>query len=158
MTRIHVLIILLTVFIAHGAGVLNGFTWDDTYLIPKARAASITDAFLDRNTGTAQSDTSYYRPLRTLLFSAVLSVPGPHAFYLHLASVLLHFSVCLILFKTCLALSFSERTSLFCAVLFAVHPLTTEAVAGIANVKELLSTFFALSAVFLMLKSGLDGR
>ncbi len=142
------LLILFFVFAAHGLGVSNGITWDDRYLLPKAENASFANTFLDRSAGSTSEENSYYRPLRTLLFKIVLSLPGPAVSYLHFLSIIMHFLVAVILFRICLAMTGSRGVSLICGLLFSVHPLNTEAVAGISNIKEILSTMFVLLAVY----------
>ena len=93
------------------------------------------------------SKTSHksYRPLTTLSFRINgFLLPKPQAF--HLINVLIHSANCVLAFlwisRFC-KVGFAFLTSL----IFACHPLHTEAVCGIVGRADLLWTFFALFAL-----------
>src|SRR5262245_31340556 len=69
--------------------------------------------------------------------------PGPH----HVTNLLLHIANTLLLFWAVLKMSGAPAPSVFMAALFAVHPLHVESVAWIAERKDVLSTFFWMSAL-----------
>ena len=149
-------LLIIFVFIAHGIGIFNGYTWDDNYLIPNAeRLASggsissfFKDIFVERQAGSSDSEGSYYRPLRTLIFVFVTSLPGPHTIYLHSLSILLHALVSFMVFYIAFSITRKRLFPLLGALVFAVHPAATESVAGISNIKEILATLFVLAAVY----------
>lgn len=149
-------ILIIFTLAAHGTGIFNGYTWDDNYLIPQAeRLASVDDissilkgAFADRQSGSSGADGSYYRPFRTLVFVFALSLPGPHTIYLHSFSILLHILVSFMVFSFAVSITKKRLVSLLGALLFAVHPVVTESVAGISNVKEILSSLFVLITIY----------
>jgi tetratricopeptide (TPR) repeat protein len=70
--------------------------------------------------------------------------PGWH----HLVNVLLHAGNTLVLFLALHAMTSSVWRSALVAALFALHPLHVESVAWIAERKDVLSTFFGLSALW----------
>ncbi len=150
------ILLIIFVFIAHGIGIFNGYTWDDNYLIPKAErltsSGSISsffkDVFVERRAGSSDSEGSYYRPLRTLIFVFLTSLPGPHTIYLHSLSILLHALVTFMVFYISFSITQKRFFPLLGALVFAVHPAATESVAGISNIKEILATLFVLAAVY----------
>lgn len=149
-------LIFIFVLAAHGAGIFNGYTWDDKYLIPKAERISysgnipsfLQDIFTDRHAGSSSTIGSYYRPLRTLLFVFIASLPGPHTVYLHSLSILLHVIVSFMIFSIASSITKKRSLPLLGAMVFAVHPATTESVAGISNIKEILATLFVLISIY----------
>lgn len=146
------ILVLAVVLAAHGVGIFNGYTWDDRYLIPKAEKISfsgkISDIFMDREAGSSGIGGSYYRPLRTILFVIVTFLPGPHTVYLHALSIFLHACVSFMIFQVISLISKQKLFPLLVALIFAVHPATTESVAGISNVKEILATLFTLISLY----------
>lgn len=154
--RVVLFVLIIFVLAAHGTGIFNGYTWDDNYLIPQAeRLASgdnigsvVKGAFTDRQTGSSGSGGSYYRPLRTLLLVFAVSLPGPHTIYLHSFSILLHILVSFMVFNLAFSITKKRLVSLLGALLFAVHPVVTESVAGISNVKEILCALFVLITIY----------
>ena len=154
--KVVFLVLIIFTLAAHGAGIFNGYTWDDNYLIPQAEKLASDDnissilkgAFTDRQAGSSGAGGSYYRPLRTLIFMFVVSLPGPHTIYLHSFSILLQILVSFMVFILALSITKKRLVSLFSALLFAVHPVVTESVAGISNVKEILSALFVLITIY----------
>ncbi|XP_022238245.1 transmembrane and TPR repeat-containing protein CG4050-like [Limulus polyphemus] len=86
-----------------------------------------------------------YRPLCVLTFrlNYMLSELEPMSY--HLVNVILHISVCF-LYLRITHLFLSESASLVASILFAVHPIHTEAVTGVVGRAEILSSVFFLLA------------
>ncbi|CAH1967227.1 unnamed protein product [Acanthoscelides obtectus] len=70
----------------------------------------------------------------------------------HLVNMLLHSVVCLIYFRMC-SMFLPELSSFAAAMLFAVHPIHTEAVTGVVGRAETLSSVFFLAAFILYAKA-----
>lgn len=122
------------------------FTFDDVFIVrdnPTIRSvAHIPQLFaLDYWAGTPapNRDTTLYRPftLITYTLNRALTGPGPAGF--HAVNILLHAAVCVLLFEVLFILFASWRLALVAATLFAVHPIHTEAVAGIVGRAEILA-------------------
>jgi hypothetical protein len=149
-------LILIIVFAAHGIGVFNNYTWDDIYLIPKAKELASSDGvssfmkalFTDRHAGSSSKTGAYYRPLRTLIFVLATSLPGKPTLYLHALSIFMHSLVAYMIFLIGRFISGKRLIPFFGALLFSVHPVTTESVAGISNIKEILATLFVLVTIY----------
>jgi len=85
-----------------------------------------------------------YRPLTSLSFKLdwLLAPGSPSQF--HLTNLLLHALVTHLFHTLLLSLLPSSSTALMAALLFAAHPIHTEAVAGLVGRAELLSALFFL--------------
>jgi len=131
----------------YGRSLGNGFvTWDDGSLItenPLIRSLSPSSIF-----GAFTSyDPELYVPLTILSYQFNYLVAGLHPFIYHFTNLALHilnvFGVVWVVFLLC------KRKSVAIAVglLFAVHPLNTEAVAWASARKDVLATVFFLLTI-----------
>ncbi|XP_040498226.1 protein O-mannosyl-transferase TMTC1 isoform X3 [Ursus maritimus] len=88
-----------------------------------------------------------YRPLCVLTFKLNIFLTGMNPFYFHAVNVILHCLVTLVLMYTCDKAVFRNRGLAFAtALLFAVHPIHTEAVAGIVGRADVLACLLFLLA------------
>lgn len=91
-----------------------------------------------------------YRPLCTLTFRLNQQTTGFSAFYFHLVNVLLH-ALATYLFVLYIRKVFRPKTSqaatIISGLLFALHPIHTEAVAGIVGRADILASVFFLLAL-----------
>lgn len=90
----------------------------------------------------------YYRPLFLLWFRLVYVVLGAPGSNWHSASILAHLATTACVFALIRRLSGNFEGAAIAAVLFAVHPANTEAVAWISSADELLLTMFLVLSVF----------
>ncbi|XP_040344455.1 protein O-mannosyl-transferase TMTC1 isoform X1 [Herpailurus yagouaroundi] len=99
-----------------------------------------------------------YRPLCVLTFKLNVFLTGMNPFYFHAVNVILHCLVTLVLMYTCDKAVFRNRRLAFAtALLFAVHPIHTEAVAGIVGRADVLACLLFLLA-FLSYNRSVDQR
>nr|XP_035111826.2 protein O-mannosyl-transferase TMTC1 isoform X5 [Callithrix jacchus] len=97
-----------------------------------------------------------YRPLCVLTFKLNIFLTGMNPFYFHAVNIILHCLVTLVLMYTCDKTVFKNRGLAFVtALLFAVHPIHTEAVAGIVGRADVLACLLFLLA-FLSYNRSLD--
>ncbi|HZP01686.1 MAG TPA: tetratricopeptide repeat protein [Terriglobia bacterium] len=145
-------ILALCALLPYANTLLNGFVYDDNtqvlnnpYIQGFRHLKDIFSTTVWSYVG-AQGVTNYYRPMMTFGYLVCYQLFGPLAYGFHLANVILHAGVVLILFKVTEAV-FRNRTLAFvAATLFAIHPIHTESVAWIAAVTDLELTFFYLLA------------
>jgi tetratricopeptide (TPR) repeat protein len=98
--------------------------------------------------GASGADGSLYRPVTILSYAMERTANGPPSARIsHAVNLALHFLVCLTLAALALKIGFSRPVSYTAAWLFALHPLHTEAVAGVVGRAELLTALFALGAM-----------
>ncbi|XP_053487474.1 protein O-mannosyl-transferase TMTC3 [Ictalurus furcatus] len=138
---------------------LCGFVFDDVSAILDNKdlrpSTPIQNLFLNDFWGTPMSEErshKSYRPLTVLTFrlNYLLSELSPASY--HLLNVVLHVAVCILFLRFC-RLLMDRTTSLVAALLFAVHPVHTEAVTGVVGRAELLSSIFLLAAFLAYTKS-----
>ena len=108
----------------------------------------------------AHGMTNYYRPVMTVGFLICYQVFGPLAFGFHLASLLLHSAVVLVLYLFAEQLFRHRGAAFAAAALFALHPVHVESVAWISAVTDLEVTFFYLLTFwcFLQIDNPRDGH
>ncbi|XP_061531867.1 protein O-mannosyl-transferase TMTC3 isoform X2 [Phycodurus eques] len=136
-----------------------GFVFDDVSAILDNKdlrpTTPLRSLFLNDFWGTPMAEErshKSYRPLTVLTFrlNYLLSELSPASY--HLLNVALHAVACLLFLRVCRL--FLDRTSgLVAALLFAVHPIHTEAVTGVVGRAELLSSIFLLAAFLAYTKS-----
>ena len=131
------LAVLLLALLAHGAGLRNGYVYDDHRFInnnQRLSEAGLRDVLLDVSTHTADSDRDVWRPLRVLGHQLDLATGlGPFAFHAH--SLLAHVAAVALgwLLLRRLLPGDSQAPALLGATLLAVHPLGVEAVGFLSS-------------------------
>jgi len=99
-----------------------------------------------------------YRPLVTLSFALNHAAGGFNPVGYHLVNILLHALVSIAVYSLVRRLGGREGLALVSGLLFAVHPLNSEAVAWATGRAELMSALFVLLAVHTDIRSyGDDG-
>ena len=101
----------------------------------------------------------YYRPLMNVGYLLCYQVFGPHPFGFHLANIVLHGAVVCAVFLLTKRMFQDRNLALMAAVLFAIHPIHSEAVAWIAASPDLqLSLFYLLTFWFFLAVAQPGGR
>uniref|UniRef100_A0A3B1K0Q0 dolichyl-phosphate-mannose--protein mannosyltransferase n=1 Tax=Astyanax mexicanus TaxID=7994 RepID=A0A3B1K0Q0_ASTMX len=137
------------------------FVHDDVWAIvnnPDARAgSSLWSIFTDDFWGKRMSDnTSHksYRPLCILTFKLNILLGGMNPYYFHVVNVCLHCAVTVLLMHTCERFVFkNSRLAFLTSLLFAVHPIHTEAVSGIVGRADVLASMLFLLAFLSYIRS-----
>ena len=147
--------------------VLGEFVIDDAYLIAGnqgIRSLGNALAFFaqpwgggEGASGYVSNNAAYYRPLTTLLFSVEYALFGLRPAYFHLVSILLHAGASALAVLLALRLLGNLGAALFAGLVFAVHPVHTEAIAAACYQTTLLAALLAMAALW-VLGLGLDGR
>ncbi|XP_059051325.1 protein O-mannosyl-transferase Tmtc3 [Achroia grisella] len=146
-------VLILACIIVYHNCLYCGFVFDDISAIKENRdlrpQTPISNIFLNDFWGTPihkeQSHKSY-RPLTVLTFRWNYAVHGLQPAGYHLVNLLLHALVSLLYYRVC-AMFLPEFASFVAAILFAVHPIHTEAVTGVVGRAEMLSSLFFLGAL-----------
>ncbi|CAK1577847.1 unnamed protein product [Parnassius mnemosyne] len=109
---------------------------------------SFKELFLNDFWGTPMSDASShksYRPLTTLSFRLNHVLAGLQPWWWHACNVSLHAACCALVTRACVAIARLQRPfAALAALLFAVHPVHTEAVAGVVGRADVLACIFFL--------------
>ncbi len=135
-------------------GIRNGFTYDDVYIVEKNTAIRSLENWwrlFGQSYWPAQWGSDGYRPVTMLAYMLEWAVAGGKAWVFHAANISLYAIVSFMVFflaRTVLPLA----GALLAGVLFAVHPVHVEAVAGIVGQAELLVAAFVIPAVAIYIK------
>jgi len=93
------------------------------------------------------TDTGLYRPLTLTTYNLQYALTGETPSAFHIVNILLHALVCLMLMKMASLLFLDFRLVIISGLLFAIHPIHTEAVAGIVGRAEILAALFILTSM-----------
>ncbi len=152
--RAQAALVLVAVTLAAYHNALSaGFVLDDYHYILEHRelgARLIPSLFWH---GYASGNATFYRPLSTADFALDRSLFGLSATAFHACNLVWHVAATLAL-ASLLARLMSRRAAFAAALVFALHPVHTEAVTGVIGRAELMAAFF----VFVGCALFLDGR
>ncbi|KFP33950.1 Transmembrane and TPR repeat-containing protein 3, partial [Colius striatus] len=136
-----------------------GFVFDDVSAILDNKdlhpSTPLTNLFQNDFWGTPMSEErshKSYRPLTVLTFRLNYLFSELNAVSYHFLNLVFHVVVCIVFLKVC-KLFLDNKSSIVASLLFAVHPIHTEAVTGVVGRAELLSSIFFLAAFLSYTKS-----
>ncbi len=127
----------------------NQFVFDDRFFIIDHPYTKFLGHLPYIFTTGQMAGTGPYRPLVTLSYAFDYQVGGLNPFGYHFVNIILHGANVALLYQVVRLLFGSDPIAFIAALLFAVHPIHTEAVAWIGGRSELLAAlFFLLSWLF----------
>ncbi|WP_160135507.1 hypothetical protein [Halococcus salsus] len=150
-------IFLLAIF-AHSKILQNWFVASDTLpLIQTSRVTNLSelvDIFTQPLMGGSDFVTGalFYRPVSSLSYAADYAIWGLNPFGYHLTNLLLHAVAAILVAVMVTTLTSRPKVGSLTAVLFALHPVTTEVVPVTARRQDILLTIFALASITLFVK------
>jgi protein O-mannosyl-transferase len=129
--------LIVLVFLCYADALGNQFVFDDFYVVyANQRIHSISMALF----------SDIYRPFRDLSYAFDVAIWGEQPFGFHLTNVIIHAANVLLVFVLVRTIARDLATSTLAALIFAVHPIQTDAVAYISGRRDLLFAFFYISA------------
>lgn len=142
----------LLVFAAYGSSLSAGFVFDDHPIIEKNPAirslARVPSLFATGYWDRAGYETDrLYRPLVMATYALNYATSGLNPFIYHLTNLILHLAVCWTLYFLGRRLGLATVAAFAAAAVFAVHPINSEAVAGVVGRAELMMALGVLLAV-----------
>ena len=158
------LILIVVVFISYAPAVRNGFVWDDTALIlrdPLIRSWRLIPEGFNHFLFVDATASDFYRPIQrlsyTIDYAAFAFRPGPY----HITSVLWQSLAAIALLflaqELLLSLGIERRRcrliALGAALVWAVHPVQSAAVAYISGRADPLAAAFGFLGLFLLLRA-----
>ncbi len=161
MIRRHALWLAAATLLVYANSLSNGFTGDDYLVVANNRFIQsprnlprlfsksylTTDADLAyqslRDIGSGESS---YRPVVTFSYFADRWIWGRGTFGYHLTNLLLHLANVLLFYALAAAIAGDPRKAFLAALLFALHPLNSEAVNAIAYREDLLAFLFVMAS------------
>jgi len=150
---------LLSVLV-YANSLANGFAYDDVSVVESRdllHGLGRIPELLTAEYWPARFGSGLYRPLTMLSFALDWSTWGGRPFGFHLTNVLLHAAVTALLALLLLRF-FPWWAALAGGVVFAVHPVHTEAVANVVGRAELLAAAFVLLACLAYVHAARRGR
>ncbi len=106
-----------------------------------------------------------YRPLTPAMFAIEYAIAGENPWFSHFISAISYGLLCWILYAFLLALltprlsaETAMQVALFSTLIFALHPIHTEAVANIKGRDEIIAAMGAIGGLWLMLRSIQDPK
>ena len=150
---------LLVLMVAGGTfanSAFNGFAYDDDAIIVQNRVVTdgrVVDALTSSYWPESARGTGLYRPVTLSSFALEWSLWNGHPAGFHLVNIAVHLAVSLMVFLLILQAS-STLPALVGGLLFAVHPVHSEAVANVVGRAELYAALFVLGACLLFWKGG----
>jgi len=148
--RAALLLFVLTIVIYSNS--LGGeFVYDDEYFIVKnihVRNLENIPSFFVNPSAAADAELAQdvYRPLTTISYAFDYHLWGLNTFWYHLENVLLHALNAVLLFILLQLILENGLVALLASLLFACHPVQTEAVAWISGRSSVLFMFFYLAS------------
>jgi protein O-mannosyl-transferase len=153
-------VIALLAVLVWGQTVKYGFVWDDHYFIVENKAIlsleSIPAMFYSRIAEASHPDDfPNFRPMRNVAYAILFQLGGkaaPQPWIFHLANVLGHTAVALLVFSTAALLFLpagagpARWAALFTGAAFAVHPAVSEVVCWAKSLDDILAAIFVLAA------------
>jgi hypothetical protein len=154
-------LIVIVTFAIYWNSLQGDFIWDDRGLIVE-HADYLNDwkNLFSVFTKPFFGNTPFYRPLLIGSFIVDYHLWGSHPFGFHATNVLLHTMNGVLVYLFVFMLFKLRALSLCSGLLFATHPIQTEAVAWISGRNDVLLTFFSLLTIVLYLRwrSNLRGK
>ncbi|MFQ5701646.1 MAG: tetratricopeptide repeat protein [Acidobacteriota bacterium] len=126
--------------------VINGFTFDDPHIVVENPLVTgdggLVKIFTSHYWAGEDARSALYRPLTVATYWINWRLAGMSPFSYHLVNIVLHGAVTGIFFLLLKRLAGSPAPACAAAILFATHPVHTEAVASIVGRAELLAALF----------------
>lgn len=146
--HLYLLLLILFTAFAYLNSFNNSFVWDDFNTIVNndliKGPLKLADIFFN-------SPGLFYRPLPMLTIIFDYALWGMNTFGYHLTNFLFHLFNVTLIFYLAQRITRHLRGSFICALLFAIHPIHTEAVTYISGRSDLICAFFLLSSFYLYL-------
>jgi tetratricopeptide (TPR) repeat protein len=155
-----VALLVLLCLIVYYNSLSNGFVYDDYGTIVENKYISqpgrLIAALFNQSYFKFAGLEASYRPVATLSYFLIYTIAELNPFYYHLASLILHtLNAILVYWMANLILQHRLR-ALIAGLLFAGHPVLSEAVNSISYNDDLLTAFFFLLALifYIRIKTG----
>jgi hypothetical protein len=161
-TWIHISVIIAVVFAVYYNALHNGFVYDDAFQVLQnpwiTGLGHIPDIFLKNSIGFVDIQSNYYRPMMHLFYMFSYGIFGLDAWGFHLVNITLHAGVTILVYLLASRLLEGNGAAsrdrfrllpLSAALLFAAHPIHTEAVTWVAGIPDVSFSFFGLLSVYL---------
>jgi len=135
----------------------NGFVYDDLPLIVEhSKVQELSTPwrfFIGQHSGLP-----IYRAIRTLSYAIDYALGGMNPTVFHASNILYHALTVLVVFRVARVLTGTFQAAFLAALLFAAHPIQTDAVAYLSGRRDILSTLFFLLGLLAFIRYRESGR
>ena len=142
-------LVVLAALAVYANSLWNGFAYDDVYIIQQnSRVHQLRDLsqiWLTPYWPSFGTQLGLYRPFAIFAFAIEWAIGGGKPWFFHFVNVLLHAGVSVLAFLLIERL-FTARAAIAGALVFAIHPIHTEAVANVVGQNELWAGLGVLAA------------
>ncbi len=153
--------VALATVVVYANSLGNKFAYDDVVIVETRETAhgvgNIPELITEPYWVEDYFPGGIYRPLTMASFAVDWSIWNGNPFGFHLVNVVLHAAVSALV-ALFLLLFFPWWAALAGGLVFAVHPVHTEAVANIVGRAEMLTAFFVITAIIVYIRAGRQGR
>jgi hypothetical protein len=155
------LIITLVGFAVFFTGLNNPFQGDDsTQIVNNIVVHSISHVNVLFSGGTIYNGGSvttplsgtYYRPLMMVVFSIIYTIFGAQPLYYHIFQILIVISSAILVYLIFRRLLSKKLLSLALALIFLVHPISSQVAFAIPSMQDALFFFFGALALWVLLR------
>jgi tetratricopeptide (TPR) repeat protein len=153
--RVALLLVLLVAVLYQGT-LRSGFHYDDFHAVvrnPHLSLSNTVNFFHDPSMFSVNPESAMYRPWLLTTFSLNRAVSGDRPWSYHLGNVMLHAANTVAVLWLLRLLGLSAGACALASVLFAVHPLNSEAVSYVSSRSQLLATLGVLLFCSLTLRA-----
>ena len=157
----RIAIVAVAALCVYTGSVRNGFTFDDRWIVERNPAIRGLDHIprIWRSADWGEEKvTRHYRPLTLTTYALNYALHGLRPAGYHLVNILLHAAVSVLVLILALRIGVPPPGALIAALAFAVHPIHTEAVAGVVGRAELLAVLAFIAAFLFWLRFRERGR
>jgi len=143
-----ILLIILIILLAYSNIFFNDFAFDDIHFIVEdsnIKSVNIVKFFTEDVRGV-------YRPFKTLAIAISYKLYGLNPVGYHFNSLIVHILASILVYKISMQIFKKENTALISALLFATHPIHTEAITFMTVNFDVIGIVFALAAFFFYMK------
>lgn len=144
----------LAVLAAYGNCFNNQFVFDDQLLIERnlyIKDSRLWELILSPTNAGANSPGGFFRPVQMLLYWVLYHTAGVAPVAYVGLNIGLHAANACLLYRLGLRLGFGAIGVFFAALLWAVHPIHTEAITYISGTADPLALFFMLGGLLVLL-------
>ena len=140
------------VFLAYSNTLNNPFLFDDGLLVTRNELLrsweTFGQLFTASTTEGAHIKGGFFRPLQNILYFFVYQIFGEEPVGFHLLNTALHATNAGLVYLLGKKLGFNPIACFFASLIWAVHPIHTEAITYISGTADPLYSFFCASSIF----------
>lgn len=152
--KTHIIVILLITFVSsiiYLNSLRNDFVFDDIILIKDNKSIRSFESI-------THNLWRMYRPLRDISYAIDYKFSGLNPLGYHISNILYHTITSILVYLIVRLLNKNVSVSLFASLLFAAHPIHTDAVTYISGRRDILSTLFFLLGFYCFLRHRANKR